>query len=86
MSDVSAESHVEQGENRCVSVFFAAGGFSAIWPLGTVDLPFLADVVVLAGWWCELMSQFIGNLFGDWVGLVSEPDALVGRVVRFFAA
>ena len=37
MSSVSAESHVEQGENGCVSVFWAAGAFPAFWPLDTVD-------------------------------------------------
>ena len=35
---ISAESHVEQGEEGCVSVFWAAGVFSAFWPLGTVIL------------------------------------------------
>ena len=37
-------------------------------------------------WWCELMSKFIGNLLVVLVGHVGEPDALIGRIVRFFAA
>ena len=37
-------------------------------------------------WWCELMGEFIGNHLGVSVGLVGEQDALVGRVVRLFAA
>ena len=37
MSSVTAESHVEQGGKRCVSVFWAAGDFPAFWPLGIVD-------------------------------------------------
>ena len=36
--------------------------------------------------WCELMCEFIGNDFGVLVGLVREPDALVGRVMCFFAS
>ena len=53
-----------------------------------MELPFELSFGLIVGptywWWCELISQFIGNLFGDWLGLVSETDALVGRVVRFF--
>ena len=37
-------------------------------------------------WWCELMGKFIGNHLGVLVDLVGEPDTLVGRVVRLFAA
>ena len=36
--------------------------------------------------WCELMGEFIGNYLGVKVGLVGEPDALVGRVVRLSSA
>ena len=32
------------------------------------------------------MGELIGNHFGAKVGLVGEPDALLVRVVRFFAA
>ena len=32
-----AERHVEQGVNVCVSAFFVAGVFPALWPLCTVD-------------------------------------------------
>ena len=32
------------------------------------------------------MGEFNGNLLGVLVDLVSEPDALVGRVVWLFAA
>ena len=31
------------------------------------------------------MGEFIGNHVGVYVGLVGEPDALVGRVVGLFA-
>ena len=37
MSSVSAEIHVELGENGDMSVFREAGAFTASWPLGTVD-------------------------------------------------
>ena len=37
MSSVSAESHVEQGVNGCVSVFWAVEAFPAFFMLGTVD-------------------------------------------------
>ena len=37
-------------------------------------------------WWCELMVEFIDNHLGVLEGLVGEPDALIGRVVRLFAA
>ena len=37
MSSVLAESHVDQGGNGCVSVFWAAGVFPSFLPLGTVD-------------------------------------------------
>ena len=37
MLSVSAEGHVEQGGEGCVSVFGAAGAFPTFWPLGTVD-------------------------------------------------
>ena len=37
MSSASAKSHVEQGGNGCVLVFWAAGAFSASWPLATED-------------------------------------------------
>ena len=33
-------------------------------------------------WWCELMGEIIVNHFGVKVGLIGEPDALLGRVVR----
>ena len=55
-----------------------------------MELPFEMSVGLITGqtywWWCELMGEFIGNRLGVWVGLVSEPDAHVGRVVRLFAA
>ena len=37
-------------------------------------------------WWCELMGKFIGNHLGVKVGFAGEPDALLGQVMRFFAA
>ena len=55
-----------------------------------MDLPYELSFGLIAGqtywWWCELMGEFIGNHLGVKVGLVGEPDALVGRVVRLFAA
>ena len=32
------------------------------------------------------MNECIENIVGIWIGLDGESDALVGRVVRFFAA
>ena len=37
MSSVSVDSHVEQGGEGCVSVFWATEALPAFWPLGTVD-------------------------------------------------
>ena len=52
-----------------------------------MKLPFELSFVLIAEqtywWWCELMGEFIDNHL--WVGLVGEPDALVGRVRRYFA-
>ena len=51
-----------------------------------MELPFELSFVLIADqtywWWCE----YIGNHLGVEEGLVDEPDALVGRVVRFSAA
>ena len=54
-----------------------------------MELPFELSFELIAGqtywWWCELMGEFIGNRLGVYLGLVGEPDAIVGRVVRLFA-
>ena len=53
-----------------------------------MELQFELSFGLIAGqmywWWCELIGEFIGNHLGVLVDLVGEPDALVGRVVRFF--
>ena len=53
-----------------------------------MELPFELSIGYIAGqtycWWCELLGEIIGNHLGVYVGLVGEPDAIVGRVVRFF--
>ena len=51
MSNVSAEGHVEQGEEGCVSVFWLLEFFQRFgrWAQWTNLAPVLAEVVVLAG-------------------------------------
>ena len=52
-----------------------------------MELPFELSHGLIAEktyWWCVLIGEFIGNLLRVLVGLVGEPDAIVGRVVQFF--
>ena len=55
-----------------------------------MELPFELSSGLIAsqtyGCWRELMGEFIGNRLGVLVCPVGDPDALVGRVVRLFAA